>query len=82
MLACRTEINVDISKPRYSKRVYDTRKTVTWAHYALALNGFHERVLHSSRYPLIGLTRNLIFAGMVPFSLGGSHICAHACVHI
>ena len=50
------------------KRVYDTRRTVTWERYALALNGFHERVLHSSRYPLIGLTRNLIFAGKVPFS--------------
>ena len=50
------------------KRVYDTRRTVTRERYALALNGFHERVLRSSRYPLIGLTRNLIFVGKVPFS--------------
>ena len=50
------------------KRVYDTQRTVTWERYALALNGFHERVLRSSHYPLIGLTRNLIFAGKVPFS--------------
>ena len=56
------------------KRVYDTRRTVPWERYALALNGFHERVLPSSRYPLIGLTRNLIFAGKIPFSLSGSHI--------
>ena len=52
------------------KRVYDTRKTVTWEHYMLALHGFHECVLHSSRYPLIGLTRNLIFAGK-PFPRAG-----------
>ena len=50
------------------KRVYDTRKTVTLERYVLALNGFQERVLRSSCYPLIGLTRNLIFAGKVPFS--------------
>ena len=52
MLAYRTEINADISKPH----VYDTRRTVTWERYALALNGSHERVLCSSRYSLIGLT--------------------------
>ena len=43
------------------KRAYDTRRTVTWECYVLALNGFHKRVLHSSRYPLIGVTRNLFF---------------------
>ena len=64
MIAYRTEINADIS----GKRVYDTRRTITWERYALVLNGFHECVLRSSRYPLIGLTRNLIFAGKVPFS--------------
>ena len=48
--------------------MYDTQRTVTLERYALALNGFHERVLRSSRYLLIGLTRNLIFAGKVPFS--------------
>ena len=50
------------------KRMYDTQRTVTWERYALALNGFHECVLCSSRYPLIGLTRNRMFAGKVPFS--------------
>ena len=50
------------------KRVYDTRRTVTRERYALALNVFHQRVLCSSRYPLIGLTRNVIFVGKVPFS--------------
>ena len=55
-----------ISRNR-GKRVYDTRRTVTWECYVLVLNGFHERVLRSSHYPLIGLTRNLIFAGKVPF---------------
>ena len=50
------------------KRVYDTRRTVTRERYTLALNGFHERVLRSLCYPLIGLTRKLIFAGKVPFS--------------
>ena len=50
------------------KRVYDTRRTVTWERYVLVLKGFHERVLRSSHYPLIGLTLNLIFAGKVPFS--------------
>ena len=50
------------------KRVYDTRRTVTWERYTLALSGFHEHVLCSLRYPLIGLTRNLIFAGKVRFS--------------
>ena len=49
----------------------DTRRTVTWECYALALNGFHERVLRSSCYLLIGLTRNLIFAGKVPFPRAG-----------
>ena len=49
------------------KREYDTLRTVTWEHDALALNGFHERVLRSSRYPLIGLTRCLIFVGKVSF---------------
>ena len=69
MLAYRIEINTDdISKPRYVGMCeYDTRRTVTWERYALASNGFHERVLRSSRYPLIGLTRNLIFAGKVLF---------------
>ena len=66
MLACRIEIK-PISRNR-GKHVYDTRRTVTWERYALALNGFHERVLHSLRYLLIGLTRNLTFAGKVPFS--------------
>ena len=66
LLAHRTEI---YARNR-GKRVYDTRRTVTWECYALALNGFHERVLRSSRYPL---NRNLIFAGKVPFSYG-SHI--------
>ena len=50
------------------KRVFDTRRIVIWERYALELNGFHECVLRSLRYPLIGLTRNLIFAGKVPFS--------------
>ena len=50
------------------KRMHDTQRTVTWERYTLALNGFHERVLRSSRYQLIGLTRNLIFAGKIPFS--------------
>ena len=45
--------------------MYDTRRTVTWERYALALNGFTS--VCSLRYPLIGLTRNLIFAGKVPF---------------
>ena len=53
------------------KRVYDTRRTVTWELYVLALNGFHERVLRSSCYPPMGLTRNLIFAGKVPFPRAG-----------
>ena len=43
--------------PNQGKRVYDTRRTVTWERYVLVSNGFHECVLHSSRYPLIGLTR-------------------------
>ena len=61
------------------KCTYDTLRTVTWECYALALNGFHECVLRSSRYPLIGLTRNLIFAGKVPFSQSGSqfHCCKY-----
>ena len=50
------------------KRGNDTRRTVTWERDVLALDGFHERVLRSLRYPLIGLTRNLIFAGKVSFS--------------
>ena len=56
--------------------MYDTRRTVTWERYALALNDFHERVLHSKslRYSLIGLTRNLIFVGKAPFSKSGSHV--------
>ena len=40
----------------------------------LALNGFREHVRHSSCYPLMYLTRNLSFAGKVPFSYSGSHI--------
>ena len=51
--------------------MYDTRRTVTWERYALVLNGFHERVLRSLRYMLIDLTRNLIFAGKVPFPRAG-----------
>ena len=47
---------------------------IAWEHYALALNGFTKHVLRSSRYPLIGLTRNLIFSGKVPFPRAG-HIC-------
>ena len=50
------------------KRVYDTRRTVTWERYPLALNGFHKNVLRSLRYPLIGLTCNLIFTEKVPLS--------------
>ena len=50
------------------KRMYDTPRTVTWERNALTLNDFHERVLRSSCYPLIGLTCKLIFAGKVPFS--------------
>ena len=57
--------------------MYDTRRTVTWERYALVLNGFHERVLRSSRYPLVGLTRNLIFAGKVPFPRAG-HILLYS----
>ena len=30
--------------------MYDTRRTATWERYALALNGFHGRVLRSLRY--------------------------------
>ena len=56
-----------ISRNR-GKRVYDTRRPVTWERYALSLNFFHERVVRFSCYPLIGVTRNLIFAGKVPFS--------------
>ena len=68
------------------KREYDTRRTVTWERYALVLNGFHECVLHSSRYPLIGLTRNLIFAGKVgPLFLErvtyGAYSTTHTYVH-
>ena len=37
----------------------------------LALNGFHQRVLRSLRYRRIGLTRNMIFAGKVPFPRAG-----------
>ena len=65
MLAYRTETNSDISKQ--GMRMYDTRRTVTWERYVLAFNSFHECVLHSSHYSLLGLTRNLIFAGKVPF---------------
>ena len=41
------------------------------------LNGFHEHVLRSSRYLLIGLTRNVIFAGRSPFPRAGHifHLC-------
>ena len=47
---------------------YDAQRTVTWEHDTLGLSGFPEHVLRSLRNPLIGLTRNLIFAGKVPFS--------------
>ena len=45
--------------------MYDTRRTVTWERYALALNGFHEHVLHSSRYLLIGLMSPFPRAGHI-----------------
>ena len=53
------------------KHEYNTQRTVTWERDALALNGFHERVLFSPCYPLIGPTRNLIFAGQVSFPRAG-----------
>ena len=63
--------------------MYDTRRTVTWECYVLALNGFHERVLRSSRYPLIALTRNQIFAGKVPFPRAGHiYICSAQFVNL
>ena len=48
-----------------------TRRTVTWECYTV-----FTRVLRSSRYPLIGLTRNLIFAGRSPFPRAG-HTLTH-----
>ena len=65
MFAYRTERYLET---KVRKRMNDTLRTVTWERDALALNGLHESVLCSSCYPLIGLTRNLIFAGKVPFS--------------
>ena len=53
------------------KREYETQRIVTWERDALALNGFHEHVLHSSRYPLIGLTCNLNLRERFPFPRAG-----------
>ena len=55
MLGYRTEINADIeTKGSASTK---TPRTVTWECDTQALNGFHERVGHSSRYPLVCLTK-------------------------
>ena len=62
--------------------MYDTGRTVTLERYALALNGFHECVLRSSHYPLIDLTRKLIFTGRSPFPRAGHVFFVQLYTHV
>ena len=59
----------ELKLKKTGKRENEIRRTVTWERDALHVhvNGFHERVQHSSRYPLICLTRNRIWWEMPSF---------------